>query len=228
MDKKSQNSATYDEMFEKGGSDGIFDLPYRHSSYYPMYKAVLKAIRRFNVDSVLEVDCGTGAFAHMLLDNSKIGYRGFDFSQIAVEKAQTRTAKCDLFYVADALNDNNYVGLDDAIICTEVLEHIPQDLELIAKWPSGTLCICTVPNFDSPYHVRYFSQEKNVEQRYKDVLDFRQIHRIKKPALPNISLRNRLRELRWQRYRPKRLVELLGLGNFDKVGGWFLFIGTRR
>lgn len=228
MPKKEQTSSTYDEMFQDGGHDGIFDLPYRRSSYYPMYKAVLNEIRRFKLESVLEVGCGSGAFAHMLLEKSTVGYRGLDFSRIAVEKAKLRTSKPDLFYVADALDEQNYTDLKSAIVCTEVLEHIPQDLDLVSIWPKGTLCICTVPNFDSPYHVRHFVDQSDVVQRYEELIGFQSIGKIKKPVLSDIGFQNQLRHLRWNRYRPKRLAEILGFGDFEKVGGWYLFSGIRR
>ena len=81
MEKKYQESRTYDEMFSEGGHDGVFDLPYRHSCYYPMYKIVLSMIRRLGMNSILEVGCGSGAFAHMVLEQTKLQYQGFDFQQ---------------------------------------------------------------------------------------------------------------------------------------------------
>lgn len=227
MKKKDQVSTTYDEMFLAGGNDRVFDMPYRISCYYPMYSAVLKALKANGSNRILEVGCGTGAFAHMVFEKSDIQYHGFDFSPVAVEKAKRRTGNKDAFHVADALDPENYRSSDYSIVCTEVLEHIPNDIELIAFWPSGTLCICSVPNFDSPYHERFFRSEKDIFERYEGWLDIKHITRIKKPILSDISLRNLLRNLRWNRYRPKRLKELLGFGNFDEIGGWFVFSAYR-
>lgn len=227
MEKKPQISSTYDDMFEQGGFDQVFDLPYQSSCYYPMYHAVLKVLQNKKVENVLEVGCGSGAFAHMLFEKTHIGYRGFDFSPVAVEKAKRRTSKENAFYVADALNAENYATLSSSIICTEVLEHIPNDLELVSIWPAGTFCVCSVPNFDSTYHERFFRSEAEVAERYGKLLDIKTIARIKKPILSDISRSNFFRQLRWNRYRPKRLKELLGFGNFDEVGGWFIFTGYR-
>ncbi|MCK7579226.1 MAG: class I SAM-dependent methyltransferase [Chromatiales bacterium] len=205
MTKKSQQSSTYDEMFEQGGFGGVFDLHYRDSCYYPMYKAVTDELQRYKIQSILEVGCGSGAFAHMLLEKGNIDYRGFDFSSVAVTKAIARTSRPDLFYVSDAMNADNYANRDDgeALVCTEVLEHIPQDLDLMATWPSGTICLCSVPNFDSEYHVRYFSTSREVNERYGSLMDIKRIKSVKKPILANISRENLLKHLRWNRYRPR-------------------------
>lgn len=228
MEKKYQESRTYDEMFSEGGHDGVFDLPYRHSCYYPMYKIVLSMIRRLGMNSILEVGCGSGAFAHMVLEQTKLQYQGFDFSKVAVDKARERTGHSDLFYVADAMDIANYQGNFQSIVCTEVLEHIPEDLKLIATWPQGIHCVCSVPNFDSPYHVRFFRRIEDIYERYSSLLEIDQVILQKKPVLSDISPSNRWRHLRWNRYRPKRLFDLLGLGDFDRVGGWFIFSGVSK
>ena len=124
MTKKSQISETYDNLFKDGGYGGGFDLPYRHSCYYPLFKRILSGIVKQRAHKVLEVGCGTGAFAHMLLAKSTLEYRGFDFSKVAVEKAGARTGKPELFYVADATVAESYIGSYDTIVCTEVLEHV--------------------------------------------------------------------------------------------------------
>lgn len=226
--KKSQVSITYDEMFEEGGFGGAFDLPYRHSCYYPMYQAVVAELRKHHVSEILEVGCGSGAFAHMLVELGGYCYKGFDFSQVGVDKAIRRTSRPEIFYVADALCEDNYRDFGGAIVCTEVLEHIPNDLELVSRWPSGKLCVCSVPNFDSPYHERFFRRTDDVLKRYDGLIAIDHIKRIKKPVIADISPQNLLRQLRWNRYRPRRLLELAGLGSFAKVGGWFIFAGERR
>lgn len=228
MMKQPQTQSTYDEMFIKGGSDDPYRLPYWHSCYYPMYLAALEETIRLKASSVLEVGCGTGGFAHLLKDRNPLHYRGFDFSPIAVEREISRTKIPEWFFVADALTPQLYSDNKRTIICTEVLEHIPHDLDLVALWPVGSQCICSVPNYDSQYHERHFKNEAEVAFRYGQLIKIERIIRIKKPILENISRPNVLRHIRWNRYRPRRLLELLGFGDFDKVGGWFVFSGTRR
>jgi len=111
---------------------------------------------------------------------------------------------------------------------SEVLEHIPNDLDVIKQWKAGAFCVCSVPNFDADTHERFFGREAEVRARYGNLLDITRIVRLRKPALSDISLANYVRAVRWNRYRPRRLAELLGLATFDAAGGWFVFVGTKR
>lgn len=226
--KKPQTSTTYDDMFASGSSDHPYHLPYWESWYFPMYKEVLRQVKKSKSNKILEVGCGTGGFAHLLSDRYPIPYRGLDFSPVAIEHAVSRTNKKHAFLVADALDPELYKDTENTIVCTEVLEHIPQDLKLVELWPGGTYCICSVPNYDSQYHERFFKDETEVISRYGHLIKIDRIKKVKKPILENISTSNLLRHLRWNRYRPKRLLSLLGFGDFDEVGGWFVFSGKRR
>ena len=228
MDRLPHTPDTYDAMFTAGGYAGVYSLPYRHTWYYPLYKAVIAAAKRHAARQILEVGCGTGGFAHLLFDTSNIAYHGFDFSSEAVRQARARTARADAFEVADATRAESYQHVFDTIVCTEVLEHIEPDREAISLWPGGTWCICSVPNFDSSAHVRFFTKESEVLERYGDLLDIASVVRIKKPAIPDISMRNRLRHLRWNLTRPSRLLTMLGISSFENSGGWFVFVGKRR
>jgi 2-polyprenyl-3-methyl-5-hydroxy-6-metoxy-1,4-benzoquinol methylase len=222
-----QIATTYDAMYRSGGHEGVYELPYRRSRYYPLFRAVLAELRRRDARSLLEVGCGVGTFASMLFEKSEIAYAGFDFSPVAVDTAIKRTGRADAFYVGDATTASSYARDYATIVCTEVLEHIESDRRAVELWRPGTDCICSVPNFDSSTHVRYFSSENDVRQRYGDLIDIRSIHRIKLPALTDLSSRSYLQAIRWNRYRPKRLLDIFGFSSFDE-GGWFLFAGTRR
>jgi len=229
MENLPQSSETYNRIFARGGYQGAYELPYWHSSYYPLFKAVLAGVLRHGVKTVLEVGCGTGGFAQLLMDKTSLNYRGFDFSEVAVESAKARTGRPEAFSVANATIRSSYEGCDyDCVVCTEVLEHIEQDLDTIAHWKPGIFCECSVPNFDSETHVRYFKSEAEVVNRYKALIDIERVIRIKKPVLTDISFANTLREIRWNRNQPQKLLEILGFGSFDSVGGWFVFSGPRK
>jgi len=229
MEKLIQSKDTYNKIFQEGGFQGAYDLPYWQSGYYPLFKSVLKGVLRRRATKLLEVGCGPGAFAHLAMDKSSLVYRGFDFSEIAIEKARARTGRWEAFCVGDATLKSSYEGYDyDCIVCTEVLEHIEEDLVAISHWKPGTICECSVPNFDSETHVRFFKSEGEVERRYGKLIDIETIIRIKKPVLSDISLANTVREIRWKRYDPKRVMAILGFGSFDSLGGWFLFSGRTK
>lgn len=228
MDKKPQVAATYDEMFQGGGFLGVFDLPYRRSPYFPLFRAVLAQVPK--AAGVLEVGCGTGTFAHYLFDKRRgTPYVGFDFSEVAVEKARKRTGRREPFFVGDATKAASYQDLHyDTIVCTEVLEHLEDDKGVVRQWAAGTHCVCSVPNYDADTHVRHFRSEDEVRERYAELIDIRAIRRLRKPFLNDLHWRGWLRALRWNRYRPDRLKWLLGFSDFDRDGGWFVFQGTRR
>jgi len=215
-------------MFADGGYEGTYYLPYRHSAYFPLFQRVLKEVRHYSGQQVLEVGCGTGAFAHMLMDRTNLRYLGFDFSSVAIEAAKRRTNRPDAFFVADATQADSYAAQYDTIVCTEVLEHVQHDLDIIRNWRTQVPCICSVPNFPAENHVRFFREPDEVRSRYGDLIAIETILRIKKPELSDISFQNYLRALRWNRYRPQRLAAILGLTSFNQAGGWFLFVGRRK
>lgn len=229
MEKLPQVPATYDEMFKDGGYLGVFDLPYKRSPYYPMFKDVRASLQKNKAQRVLEVGCGTGTMAHMLFESTQLSYRGFDFSQIAVEKARERTGRIDVFSVGDATAAATYANLEyDSVICTEVLEHIEDDLLAMSLWAPGALCVCSVPNYDADNHVRYFRTAEDVASRYGKLLDIQSIVIRRKPFLNDLSLSTWLQAVKWNRYRPDRLLWLLGISDFDRDGGWFIFSGKRK
>jgi SAM-dependent methyltransferase len=228
MTKLTQASHYYDRMFESGGYGGIYELSYRHSGYYPLFQRVLKTVQRVNARAILEVGCGTGACAHLLMDRARVNYAGFDFSAVAVEKARLRTGKADAFFVGDALQADSYKRSYDTIVCSEVLEHIESDFRVLEQWASGAYCICSVPNFDSESHVRFFRNEAEVRNRYGTHIELECIERIRKPVLSDISWRSYARNIRWKRNSPRDVLSILGVGTFDSLGGWFLFSGRKR
>ena len=108
MAKLPQTSETYDRLFAGGGWGGVYALPYRHSMYYPLFREVAREGGCYGAHSLLEVGCGTGGFAQLVVDTMSVQYQGFDFSPVAVEKTATRTGRPELFSVADATDPATY------------------------------------------------------------------------------------------------------------------------
>ena len=204
------------------------NVPETRALYYPLLRKVVERIQDRGSRSILEVGCGNGFLAEMILLTHGDVYRGFDFSPVAIHNASGRTGHPELFFQGDALDPHCYASDYDTIVCTEVLEHIEADLEVIRLWRGGTWCICTVPNFDYAGHVRFFRTRDQVAARYGHLIDIQAVIRIARPIMPDGRIRSYLRNLRWSRDDPSRLLGFLGVQTFDRLGGWFLFYGTKR
>jgi 2-polyprenyl-3-methyl-5-hydroxy-6-metoxy-1,4-benzoquinol methylase len=162
-----------------------------------------------------------------LLISDGLSYTGFDFSEVAVQKAKALGTKGD-FFVGDATDPAAYTVPYEGIVCCEVLEHIEADLEAVQLWSRGAICVCSIPNFDYDSHVRFFRSEQDVVQRYGDLIEINRIERVAKSARANLTWAEYFRRVRWARSQPTRMFGMLGLNPFSWYGGWFIFVGRRR
>lgn len=161
-DTQERGAGWYDRVFSQPGT--IYHVHYTKSPYYFIWTVIADRIPRSA--SILEIGCGTGQFASFLSDRGISGYVGFDFSEQAVASARQRCPGLE-FYVADARNTELLDRTEyKLVVCTEVLEHIEADLSVVHRIRAGTRCLLTVPSFDYPSHVRYFSSISEVSDRY--------------------------------------------------------------
>ena len=156
-------STWYDRAYEDVEE---YHRPYAQSRYYFLWTVIADRVRRSSFRRVLEIGCGPGQLAAFLLDQGVEQYAGLDFSPVAVEMARTNVPGAR-FVVDDARTSSIYTEFEyDVIICTEVLEHIQDDLLVLSRFPAGTRCLCTVPNFQYESHVRHFRNTSEVAARY--------------------------------------------------------------
>lgn len=95
----------------------------------------------------------------------QVKYNGFDFSKKRIEIAKEFNPE-GKFFVKNAYKTNLFNDCDyDVIICTEVLEHLDKDCDLMDRIPKGKKFFGTVPDYDSSSHVRYFENSEKVLER---------------------------------------------------------------
>lgn len=155
----------YDQMYANSQE---YCKPFWQSRYYSIWTVLVDRLRSENAQSLLEIGCGSGQFAQLLHRDLAIKYTGLDISAEAIGQARSKNMDGFRFEVADALKTPLLNEPYDSVVCTEVLEHIEQDIELLARIRPGSRCLCTVPNFPYESHVRHFTSEREVHDRYAD------------------------------------------------------------
>ena len=166
----------YDTAFQ---TNSRFHVPFYNSSYYGTWLVIVDRLRRYGCERVLDVGCGPGQFASLIDDSGFADYTGIDFSRAATDIARQRAPRFQ-FRTGDVRDPSVYAGLEfDAIVCTEVLEHIEDDLAVISCFPTGTRCLMTVPNFPWRSHVRHFETAESVTTRYGSFFDGMSVTRLK-------------------------------------------------
>lgn len=153
----------YDEAY--GGTVAEYTVHYSESRYLPLWEAISTRIEQGA--RILEIGCGPAQLATLLFDHGLPGaYVGFDFSPAAIALARQNLPE-QRFEVGDARTSQLVTGPDyDVIICTEVLEHIVDDILVLERIPAGRQVLATVPNFDYESHVRFFHDVGEVQARY--------------------------------------------------------------
>lgn len=166
------SSSLYNDSYKSGGSAGNYHRHYKQSFYYPSWQQAMSYLLPLNRDtSILEIGCGPGQFANMLFDNGFTNYIGFDYAAEGVALAkQNNPERANQFVVGDAFQTELMEKEYGLVICFEVLEHVQNDLELLQRIRPGTQMLLSVPNFNDPYHVRFFKNEGEVRERYSQVI----------------------------------------------------------
>lgn len=154
----------YDDVVQRNPE---YAVPYHHSRYYVLWAVIADRVRRTGAKRILEIGCGSGQLAQCLYAMAGItSYTGLDFSPTSIALAR-RLCPEGCFLVDDALTTRAHEKTPhDVVICTEVLEHIPDDLAVLRRFKQGVPCLATVPNFMCASHVRCFSGVEAVRERY--------------------------------------------------------------
>ena len=175
-----QNSDYYDDVYIKGS----YDKDPNELPWYPLWRVIVDYIKKHNVGRVIDLGCGPGHLAQLLYSEVMgLSYSGWDFSKEAINKARERcpyegydfmTGDLRLLDFSSEMNS----GFKSVFVCSEVLEHIEDDLGLLKRLPNNSTVLLTVPNFDDPGHVRKFAKAKKVRDRYSKILDTIDVFRL--------------------------------------------------
>ena len=152
-------------------------VDYRDSKYFHLWSMIITVLKLNNIKSVLEAGCGDGQFGRMVLNNG-INYRGFDFSKEGLKHCKLLNV-----FLGDVTDKSSYEGTEEAIVCTEVLEHIEDDIDIIKKMPEEKLIIISVPDFKHKAHIRRFKSKKEVFKRYGKFFSYFRIAKIRRQYL---------------------------------------------
>lgn len=145
----------------------ILRVHYTGSPFFFLFSIMADRIIRSGISSVLDIGCGSAQIAPLLRDRGLAEYVGFDFSPKRIEHAK-KSCPGSRFEVADAFSTDLYQSVNySAVICTEFLEHVEKDTEILKKIPPGKLFFGSVPNYQLDNHVRYFKSSEEVYERYK-------------------------------------------------------------
>jgi ubiquinone/menaquinone biosynthesis C-methylase UbiE len=138
-------------------NDDLYQLETLEVDYLPVLKAKCNLfLKMLNGKKILEVGCGTGNLLR-LLSNNNLDLSGTDYSSDYLAYAKNKSPTIN-FFQGDLLEPylwKKYENSYDSIICSEVLEHITNDLAALKiifsiLKPNGTL-IVTVPALNSLY-----------------------------------------------------------------------------
>lgn len=138
-------------------SDDLYDLDILEKDYLPvLQEKSTKIFRMLEGKKILEIGCGTGNLLN-LLQNYNFELYGSDYSKDYLSKAKLKNPNIE-FFPGD-LSDTNmwskHQQVFDSIICSEVLEHLEDDLRALqiinSLLKTNGVLIITVPALMSLY-----------------------------------------------------------------------------
>lgn len=157
------------EYYDKQIGDHFRVSP-QDSPYYFLWTVIADRVAARGHTSLLDLGCGTGQLDALLLDFDVERLTGVDFSASRIKLAATTNPAVE-YVLGDAFEIDLRAFDYTAVVCTEFLEHVADDLGVIRRLRKGTNLLASVPSFTSKGHVRFFSSVEEVHQRYEVVLD---------------------------------------------------------
>lgn len=184
---KEQPAAYYDAAYKKATE---YKKHWSESRYLKVWE---RMVQRFdNNKSITDLGCGVGQTFGFLKSKGFDEYFGIDFSEQAIDMAKKsyptevpmRFRCADIFEYLKRYNkslEEVYPPSEQQFFCSETLEHIEKDVELLdllrSKFPGSRIAI-SVPTFDDPGHVRHFKSPAEVKARYSPYIKAEDLSQI--------------------------------------------------
>lgn len=193
----------YDEVMVEQDSPAM--LPLETSPWRVVYEEIARMIDPF--EPVVDLGCGTGRLIKkLLLQGHFAPITGVDWSMAALSEAASYCVdEPSEDWTIDELDEHrrrfglplNVIWLNQDLadwqpdpdpppttvyVCSEVLEHLPNDLELVARIPTDRRLILTVPTYWSESHLRAFPSPFDVWCRYSNLVDIRRWVKVRIPT----------------------------------------------
>lgn len=171
---QQQEAEYYDRLFSEEG----YHQEAHNLRWYPVWKSSADEIVRWGSPKIVDLGCGPGHLAEII--NRTNGYPflyiGYDFSRVAIDIARAKVISDRFdFRLADLSSHDFNESVGEArrvtYVSTEFLEHVEFDLEVIERIPSENPLLFSLPRFDDPGHVRFFTDEQSIRQRYGGLLN---------------------------------------------------------
>jgi len=158
---RERDAGFYDDVYRTAPR---YHTGYDQSVYLPVWQQLVNRIPPES--KILEIGCGPGQLAELLYDRGIRQYLGLDISDVAVNAARERVPAFE-FDVADARTDPRVQDRwYDVAVCTEVFEHVRDDLNLLERVRPGARVLATVPSFWTTGHLRWFKNSNAAAARY--------------------------------------------------------------
>lgn len=166
---KAASSSYYDAVF----ADSVkYARPGQESDYAPVWRQIAAHLGTLGARNILDLGCGPGQFAEFIATELPgVNYCGIDFSAVAIRQARERCPGFRFEQRELPLADLAGLPSPDVIVCTEVLEHVEADREILAALPAALQIVASVPDYDSFGHLRIFRSEDAVRLRYGDLIE---------------------------------------------------------
>ena len=166
------------EYYNQFGANDHFKSHYTASKYYPTWLMITDHMLKSGSQKILDIGCGPGQFAKILIDNGFSDYTGIDFSEARIGHAKQICPQlsfiCKDVFEIGLIESLNY----DTVVMTEFLEHITEDTQVFRRLKPGTKIFGTVPNFGGSSHVRKFETPADLHERYGGLVDHLEVKTI--------------------------------------------------